>query len=280
MKKSLRGAAGRLAAAALALMLTVLCSCGKSEEPAPDTREVLTVGMECAYVPFNWESYDDGFGGVEIKGSARFANGYDTKIAQKIADKLDRRLQVVKLRWEELIPALAEGKIDLVIAGMNPYDAGENVVFSAPYYHSDITLVVREDGDYADAESINDFRDAVVAAQSGTPHEILVGQIPDIKDEALYSDYDGMIAALKNGEIDAYIAEFPVARANCEKYKGFTFINLNNNETGFDVGEEASYLSVAMPAGSPYADAVDEVLSGMSEKDQDELMDKCIDRQP
>lgn len=269
----------------ISIMLCIVCfcclaaGCKKEEKPAPDTRPVLKVGMECACVPYNWESYNDTFDGVPIQGSARFANGYDTKIAAKIADALDYRLVVVKLDWDELFPALQEGKIDLAIAGMRPHE-NENISFSVPYYHSNIVVVVKEEGEYCHAESINDFQDAIIAARAGTVHDTLAGQMPNIQDETLMADYDAMIAALQNDEIDGYIADLPIAQANCAKYEGFTYVNLVNNETGFETDETQTQLSVAMKAGSALVETVNEVLQSLPESEQEELMEQCIKNQP
>ncbi len=264
----------------LCFALACLCMGCKQEKPAePDTRPILKVGMECAYVPYNWESYDDTFDGVPIKGSAHFANGYDTKIAAMIADELDYQLVVVKLEWDQLIPALKEGTIDLAVAGISPYE-DTDIVFSTPYYHSNIVVVVKEDGEYCNAESINDFQEATIAAQNSTVHETLAGQMPNINDERLMPNYDSMIAALQNDEIDGYIAEFPVACANCEKYEGFMYVNLVNNETGFETDELQSQVAVAMKNGSQFSETVDNVLKDFSSDDQEKLMEKCIKKQP
>ena len=264
---------------AILLLFLSFTGCKTKKQPEPDTRPVLKVGMECAYVPYNWESYDDSFGGVKIQGSAHFANGYDTKIASRIAEALDYRLVVVKLTWDQLLPAVKEGKIDMAIAGVCPAE-DNSLTFSEPYYHSNIVVVVKEDGEYCHAESINDFQNAVIAAQNNTVHETLAGQMANLEDECLMSDYDSMIAALQNGEIDGYLAEFPVARANCEKYDGFTYVNLVNNETGFETEESQSQVAIAMKTDSPLTKTVNDVLKELSEKERDKLMQKCIDKQP
>lgn len=257
----------------------MLAGCKKEPEPKPDTRPVLRVGMECAYVPYNWESYNDTFGGVPIQGSARFANGYDTKIAAKIADALDYRLVVVKLPWDQLLPSLQQGEIDLAVSAISPYGDAD-LAFSAPYAQSNIVVVVKEEGEYCHAESINDFQNATIAARTDTVHETLAGQMPNIQDEVLMTNYDSMIAALQNGEIDGYIADLPVARANCEKYEGFMYVNLVNNETGFETEDAQTQLSVAMPANSPLAATVDQVLQAFPESEQEKLMEQCIKKQP
>ena len=50
---------------------------------------VLTVGMECAYAPYNWTQMDDSNGAVPVSNvPGAYANGYDVMIAQRICDDL------------------------------------------------------------------------------------------------------------------------------------------------------------------------------------------------
>ena len=47
---------------------------------------VLTVGMECAYAPYNWLQPDDSNGAVPVSGGSGYANGYDVMIAKRICE--------------------------------------------------------------------------------------------------------------------------------------------------------------------------------------------------
>ena len=57
-------------------------------EPVPGGKDnILTVGMECAYAPYNWTQMDDSNGAVPIVNNpGTYANGYDVMIAKRIAD--------------------------------------------------------------------------------------------------------------------------------------------------------------------------------------------------
>ena len=91
----------------LALMMVLsLVACGaKNDAPAADTPAadapaaddavvipgtedgVLTVGMECAYAPYNWTQMDDSNGAVPIVNNpGAYAKGYDVMIAKKICE--------------------------------------------------------------------------------------------------------------------------------------------------------------------------------------------------
>ena len=104
----------------IALVLAmVMClgfaGCGAEEE----NENVLRVAMECAYAPYNWTQNDDSNGAVPISGTSDFAYGYDVMMAKLIAESMGKELEIVKLDWDSLVPAVASGDVDLVIAGQS-----------------------------------------------------------------------------------------------------------------------------------------------------------------
>ena len=74
-------------------ILTFLISCG-----AKKNENVLRVGMECGYAPFNWFQADDKNGAVKTDGG--YCGGYDVEIAKIIANGLGRELVIVKTEWD------------------------------------------------------------------------------------------------------------------------------------------------------------------------------------
>ena len=71
---------------------------------------ILTVGMECAYAPYNWTQMDDSNGAVPIANNpGSYANGYDVMIAKKICEANGWDLEVMAIGWDGLVPALNAG---------------------------------------------------------------------------------------------------------------------------------------------------------------------------
>ena len=107
----------------LALLITLTLICCALPALAEGT---LRVGMECAYAPFNWQQLEENEFTAPIADGFGFADGYDVQIARRIAEALGMDLEVVKIDWNGLIPALGNagnpGIIDLIIAGMSPTD--------------------------------------------------------------------------------------------------------------------------------------------------------------
>ena len=60
--------------------------------------------------------------------------GVDVEICRAIAEKLGRRLSVVSVDFDAILPSLISGKADLAAAGLTvTEDRKRNVDFSVPY---------------------------------------------------------------------------------------------------------------------------------------------------
>ena len=94
-----------------------------------EEKGVLRVGMEANYAPFNWSQTSVTDNAIEISNSpGEYANGYDLQIAVHLEEELDLELEIVKLEWDGLPPALESGMIDAIIAGMTHFQSMRFVV--------------------------------------------------------------------------------------------------------------------------------------------------------
>ena len=110
---------------ALAFVCLSFAGCGgNSDTKASDLEKVksagkITVGMECAYAPYNWSQTSENEYTVKVQDGL-YADGYDIQIAKKVADSLGVSLEIKPIEWNGLLSALNSGQIDLIIAGMSP----------------------------------------------------------------------------------------------------------------------------------------------------------------
>ena len=240
--------------------------------------EYLRIGMEAAYAPFNWTQEDDSNGAVKIDGTNQYANGYDVQIAKKVAEGLGKKPLIVKTSWNGLIPALTSGKIDMIIAGMSPTaERKKEVAFSNSYYTSEPVMLVRKDGNYANATSLDDFKDAKVTSQQGVYLYSLISQLKGAKQETAMGDFAQMRQALESGVIDAYVSERPEALTAESANSKFKMIQFKK---GFEVGEEDATIAIGMKKGDARLDQVNAALAKISSEDQVKLMDDMIKKQP
>ena len=260
----------------LTLFTTLLVCLGTLTVAQAD--DYLRIGMEAAYAPFNWTQDDDSNGAVKIEGTNQYANGYDVQIAKKIAQEMGKEPLVVKTSWNGLIPALTSGKIDMIIAGMSPTaERKKEIAFSSSYYTSEPVVLVRKDGDYAKAKTLEDFKDAKITSQQGVYLYNLISQLPGAKQETAMGDFAQMRQALESGVIDGYISERPealTAEAANSKFKMIQF------KQGFDVSEEDASIAIGMRKGDSRIDQANAAIAKISMDDQVKLMDQMIKTQP
>ncbi|MDO4670771.1 MAG: ABC transporter substrate-binding protein/permease [Aerococcus sp.] len=242
-----------------------------------ETPGVLRVGMEANYNPFNWSQPDDSNGAEPIANSkGEYANGYDVHVARQLADALGLKLEIMKIEWDGLPPALQSGKIDAIIAGMSPTpDRLKQIDFSNYYYHSDIILVVKKDGPYTKATSLNDFRHARVTGQLNTLHYDLINQIPEVDKRTAMDTFSSMVEAVKTDKIDAYVSERAGGEAAIAANPTLTSVQFQPGQ-GFDLKDTNPSTAVGVRKGSPLLKAVNTYLETFDQKAQDQLMSDMI----
>ncbi len=254
--------------------LTCFAGCKKKDDSK------LYVGMECGYQPFNFTQSDDSNGAVKISNAQGYANGYDVMIAKKIAEELGKELVIVKYEFKSLIDGVNSGTLDLIIAGMSPTaERKEAIDFSDAYYDSQLVIVVRKDGAFAEAENLDDFNGAKIVAQRGTFHDTALqeqGPAHGIVRQDPMKNFPAMIVALNAGTIDGYVAEEPGAIADCYANPNLTYIRLVNNSTGFTASAEDVQIAVGMKKGSANLAAVNSALQKLSAETRNQLMNDAI----
>ena len=250
----------------------------KSVASGLEDSKTLKVGMEANYAPFNWTQTDDSNGAVPISNSSgEYANGYDVQIARKLADKLGVKLEIVKLEWDGLPPALESGKIDAIIAGMSPTEERlKQMDFTNSYYNSDIVLVVDKDSPYASANNLDDFANAKVTGQLNTFHYDLIDQIPNVNKQTALEAFPTMISSVMSGKIDAYISERPGAMSAIAANPDLTYVSFDDNK-GFDLKDVTTEVAVGLRKDSPLVDPINDALDTISNDEREDTMEDMVD---
>ena len=284
----LKNTAALALSAVLALGLT---ACGSAASPAVDPSvpdgdgdpTTLTVAMECAYAPYNWTQSDDANGAIQIRDSGDYAYGYDVIMAKKIGEALGQNVQIVKLDWDSLIPAVTSGDVDCVIAGQSiTAERAAQVDFSDPYYYASIVTLVKKDSKYADAKSVADLDGATATSQLGTIwYDNCLPQIPNGNILAAQETAPAMLVALNSGACDVVVTDRPTAQAALVAYPDFTLLDFGGGENDFQVSQEDINIGISMKNGNTaLCDAINKVLAGMTADDYNDLMDEAIAAQP
>ncbi len=285
-----------LLALVLALSLAA-CSAAPAAEPAAPAAEpaapaaasssladgVLTVAMECAYAPYNWTQPDDSNGATPIKDSPDYAYGYDVMMAQRFCDALGVQLEIVKLDWDSLVPAVQSGTVDCVIAGQSiTSDRLQMVDFTSPYYYASIVALVNSDGQYAAATGVSGLAGATCTSQINTVwYDVCLPQIESANILPAQESAPAMLVALSSGRCDLVVTDMPTAMAACVAYPNFTLLNFSGSADDFKVSDEEINIGVSLQKGNTeLLEAINGVLATMTVDDFTAMMDQAIAVQP
>jgi len=250
---------------------------------------VLTVGMECAYAPYNWTQMDDSNGAVPISNvPGAYANGYDVMIAKKIAEANGWELEIVSSAWDSLVPAVQSGTIDMCIAGQSmTADRMAEVDMAGPYYYATIVCVTTKDSKYANAKSIADLAGGKCTSQSGTIwYDSCLPQIPDAELLAPAETAPSMLMQLQTGTVDFVCTDIPTAMGAVAKDDNLVILNFSGTEGDFQFASEqerAENVNIGisvLKGNTDLKEAIDKVLSALTEEHFNAMMDYAIAVQP
>ena len=256
---------------------------GAAEAAKDGEKKVLKVAMECAYAPYNWTQPDDSNGAVPIADSNEYAYGYDVMMAKKICEELGYDLQIVRLDWDSLIPALQSGQADCVIAGQSiTQERLQAVDFSEPYYYATIVTLVKKDSNYADATSVADLAGATCTSQQSTIwYQNCLPQIPDANILAATASAPDMLMSLNAGKCDLVVTDQPTGKGALVAYPDFKMLEFCGGDKDFQVSDEDINIGISMKKGNTeLKEAIDSVLTKMTKDDFSAMMDEAISVQP
>ncbi len=269
---------------ALILACTLFVGCGVIEgvgTPSGVEDGVLTVAMECAYAPYNWTQTNDANGAVPIKGAdGEYANGYDVMMAKKICEKNGWQLEVVRLDWDSLVPAVQTGQIDAVIAGQSmTSERAEQVDFAGPYLYASIVVLTRKDSPVANAKSLADLSGASCTSQMGTVwYDTCLPQIKNADIKAPKDSAPTMLMALETGDVDFVCTDMPTAQGAMVVYDDMVVLELTD---GFTVSEEEINIGISVQKGNTtLLNKINAYFNGKTADDFNALMNQAIAIQP
>lgn len=271
-----------------AAMVLSLAACGssntaKSEGSTDAGKKTLKVAMECGYAPYNWTQSDDSNGAVPIKDSSDYAYGYDVMMAKKIADELGYDLQIVKLDWDSLIPAVQSGQVDCVIAGQSiTSERLQMADFTEPYYYASIVTLVKKGSKYENAKGVADLAGATCTSQLGTIwYDKCLPQIKDANIQAAQESAPAMLVALNSGRTDVVVTDMPTGKAALVAYPDFKLLDFSGSDDDFKVSDEDINIGISVKKGNTeLVDNINSVLSKMTKDDYNKMMDEAISVQP
>ncbi len=266
----------------IAVVLCTAFATGDKESTATESN-VLRVAMECGYAPYNWTQPTDANGAVKIADSNDYANGYDVMMAKYIAEKLGKELQIVKLDWDSLVPAVQSGIVDCVIAGQSITSARLQMVdFSVPYYYASIICLTNKDSKYVNAKGIDDLAGATCTSQMNTIwYDSCLPQIKDANILPAQDSAPAMLVALNSGRVDIVCTDMPTGQAALVAYPNMRLLDFSSSDNDFEVSQEEINIGISMRKGNTeLLESINSVLETLTVEDFNRMMDEAISVQP
>lgn len=220
----------------------VACSNGESKEASSKgavttidkikESKKLVIGTSADYPPYEFHK--------EINGKDTII-GFDIEIAKEVAKDLGVELEINDMKFDGLVAALKTGKVDMVLAGMNPTEERkQSVDFSNIYYTADHAVIVRAE-DKDKYKSLADLKGKEIGAQKGAIQEELAKtQIEGAQVKGLGKVTD-LVLELKNKKVDAIVVEVPVAKFYVSKNPDLA---ITDAKFKIEAGEQGSAVAV------------------------------------
>ncbi len=147
--------------------------------------------------------------------------GFDIDLIKAIADEAGLDIEIVNVAWDPLLAGMAQCQYDAAISAMTITEERKEVMlFSNPYFEAGQLVTVRFGN--TEIASKEDLGGKTVGAQIGTTGSFEVVKIAGATLKT-YDDIGLAMQDLMNGQIDAVIADNPLAmgyaNANPDKLK-------------------------------------------------------------
>ena len=193
-----------------ALLALVGCSSGQNEsndsassdatetaktDSASTDDNVLRIGTEGAYAPFNYTNADGTLG------------GFDIEIANAICDDMKMTCDIMAQDWDGIIPGLKAGKYDAIVAAMSVTpERAQQVAFTDPYFSNALVFLAKKDSRF-DPSNSSDIDTHSIAAQRSTISSQWLEKAYPKANMKLYDTLSNAFLDLGAGRVDAMISD-------------------------------------------------------------------------
>ena len=158
------------------------------------------MGTEGAYPPYNFVN------------DAGEVDGFERELGDELCKRANLTCEWVVNDWDSIIPNLVSGNYDTIIAGMSITDERDEVIdFTQNYTPPSPSIYVAASADV-------DVTSGVIAAQTSTIQSGYVANSGATLVE--FATPDETLAAVKNGEADAVLADVDFLRPVADESNG------------------------------------------------------------
>lgn len=169
-------------------------------------RNAIIVGLQSGYPPF------------EFRDEKNQIVGFDVDLSKLIAKKLGKELIIQDMEFEGEILSLKQGKIDLIVSGMDITPERQKEIAMIPYHgqtttHFSLIFWKTIPTNVKSLEDIANLPNSIVSVETGTTPEAFIKHFPNIQARSLQGSlapfmdvkYGKSSANLVSEEVAAYL---------------------------------------------------------------------------
>ena len=197
-------------------------------------KKELVVGTAASMPPLNMTTKDGQIVGLEMDLARLFAEGMEVKLTLK------------PMRFNDLLPALAAGQVDMVLSGMTIVPARNlRVAFVGPYFASGKSILAKK----ANVESLDEIAkmnnpEKILVALKGSTSQMFVEKLMPKAKLVLADDYGQAVAMVRDDKAIAMVADYPICLVSVYRYPDAGLATLSKPISYEPIG-------VALPASDP-----------------------------
>ena len=205
----------RIGSLAVWAAVALLAGCGKKDAG------YLKMGTDPNFPPFATRV------GAEVVG-------FDVDVAQAIAAAAGKPLKIVEMASGDLLPALAAGKVDLVLAALEITDERRATVdFSIPYYKARQMALILAGGPVPETQE--ELKGGKIGAVAGTPGAAAAAELAAAEDLRTVASPMAAARDLMNSQLDVAILDEQPAVFLAEHHPELMLIDAKYPEARYGV---------------------------------------------
>ncbi len=175
---------------------------------------------------------------LNVKSAEGEIIGLEADLARLLAGSMGVRTMFVEKPFAELIGALEKGEVDVVMSGVTiTPERNLRVAFVGPYFISGKSILTRS-ATLAQSDDPADIDNATVtlAALDGSTSQRWVEVFVPKAKLVRVVDYDSGVKLVREGNVDALVADFPICVLSVLRYQGEGLVTLASPLTVEPIG--------------------------------------------
>lgn len=190
------------------LFVFALVGCGAKDESTAGAENKIVIGTDASFPPF------------ESMSPTGDPVGFDVDLIKAIGESQNLNVEVKHTGWDPMMAGLADGTVDAAIAGITMTDDRKKVMeFTEPYFTAKQVILMKKNAPAV--STVADLKGKKIGVQSGTTGQFLVEEKLGKGYSGLkgYEEVAGAIEDMKNGRVDAVVADNAVVKKFTEQLK-------------------------------------------------------------